>query len=378
MWWIALRMLTGDRVKYLGLIFGIAFSTLLIGQQTTLFTNLMLRAASPVFAVPEADIWVMDQKAQGVDATLPLPSTALERVRGVPGVAWAVPHLREAGSVRTPDGTLERVSVVGVDDATLIGLPPTIVEGRREDLFRADSILVDTVGYAKIFPGGRPAAGRELELNDRRAVLVGLVDTNPTFTAGVIFYTRYANALQFVPGTRNRMTFVIARAEPGADPRAVARRITAETGYKARERRDFVWDNIRFIATSTGIPINFGITVLLGIIVGVAIVGLTFSLFIRDNIRQFGALKAIGVTNGGIIRMVLAQSLWIGAVGYGLGAGFIGLFISGTSTAAQFKGFFLPWQILAGVAVLVFLMVVATGLVAIRGVLRLEPAEVFR
>jgi putative ABC transport system permease protein len=378
MLWIALRMLTGDRVKYLGLLFGIAFSTLLIGQQATLFTNLMLRAASPIYGVSEADIWVMDPKAQGADATLALPSTALDRVRGVPGVSWAVPHLREAGSVRTAEGALERVSVIGVDDATLIGLPRKMVEGDRAALFAADTILVDTVGYDKIFPDPGPAVGRTLELNDRRAVVAGRVDTNPTFTAGVLFYTRYSNALGFVPGTRNRMTFVLAKAADGEDPRAVAERISAATGLKARTREDWVLDNVRFIATSTGIPINFGITVLLGIVVGVAIVGLTFSLFIRDNIRQFGALKAIGVTNGGIVRMVLAQSLWIGAIGFGLGAGLTALFIFGTSGAAQFKGFFLPWQILAGVFVLVLAMVVATGLVAIRGVLKLEPAEVFR
>jgi putative ABC transport system permease protein len=139
-----------------------------------------------------------------------------------------------------------------------------------------------------------------------------------------------------------------------------------------------VLDNVRFIATSTGIPFNFGITVALGIVVGVAIVGLTFSLFIRDNIRQFGALKAIGVTNGGIIRMVLTQSLWIGLIGFGLGAALTAAFIWGTSGTAQFKGFFLPAEIMAGVFVLVMLMVMATGLMAIRGVLRLEPAEVFR
>lgn len=376
--WIALRMLTGDRVKYFGLIFGIAFSTLLIGQQATLFTNLMLRAASAVYAVSEADIWVMDTKAQGTDATLPLPATALDRVRGVPGVLWAVPHLREAGSVRTPEGALERVSVVGVDDATLIGLPRNIVEGARRDLFRRDAIMVDTVGFSKIYPGVTSGAGRELELNDRRAVIVGRVDTNPTFTAGVIFYTRYSNALGFVPGTRNRMTFVIAKAAPGEDPREVARRIETRTGYKARERTDWVWDNIRFIATSTGIPFNFGITVLLGIIVGVAIVGLTFSLFIRDNIRQFGALKAIGVTNGGILLMVLSQSLWIAAIGFGLGTALTALFIWGTSGAVQFKGFFLPAQIVLGVGVMVLLMVLMTGLFAVRGVLKLEPAEVFR
>jgi putative ABC transport system permease protein len=371
-------MLTGDRVKYFGLIFGIAFSTLLIAQQATLFTNLMLRAASGVYAVSEADIWVMDPKAQGTDATLALPSTALDRVRGVPGVLWAVPHLREAGSVRTPEGTLERVSVVGVDDATLVGLPATILEGERQDLFRRDAIMVDNVGFGKIYPGATTGAGRELELNDRRALIVGRVDTNPTFTAGVIFYTRYSSALGFVPGTRNRLTFVIAKAAPGEDPREIARRIEARTGFKARERGDFVFDNIRFIATSTGIPFNFGITVTLGVIVGVAIVGLTFSLFIRDNIKQFGALKAIGVTNGGIIRMVLTQSLWIAAIGYGLGAAFTAAFIEFTSGTSQFKGFYLPGEIMAGVALLVFTMVILTGLAAVRGVLRLEPAEVFR
>ena len=31
--WIALRMLTGDRSKYLGLIFGVTFATLLMTQQ---------------------------------------------------------------------------------------------------------------------------------------------------------------------------------------------------------------------------------------------------------------------------------------------------------------------------------------------------------
>ncbi len=375
--WIALRMLTGDRVKYFGLIFGIAFSTLLIGQQATLFVNLMLRAASPVYAVSEADIWVMDPKAQSADATLPLPSNDLARVRGVSGVEWAVPHLREGGSVRTSEGRLERVSVVGVDDSTLIGLPRVLEAGVRRDLFRNDAIMIDTVGFDRLFPD-TTATGQELELNDRRALVVGRVDTNPQFTSGVIFFTRYSNALAFVPGTRNRMTFVLVKAQDGLDPRAVARAIERQTGLKARERRDFAWDNISYIARSTGIPFNFGTTVLLGIIVGVAIVGLTFSLFIRDNIKQFGALKAIGVTNGGILKMVLTQSLWIAAVGYALGSALTALFIWGTSGGAQFKGFFLPGEIMVGVAVLVFVMVILTGLFAVRGVLKLEPAEVFR
>jgi putative ABC transport system permease protein len=72
--------------------------------------------------------------------------------------------------------------------------------------------------------------------------------------------------------------------------------------------------------------------VLLGFIVGVAIVGLTFSLFIRDNIKQFGALKAIGVTNGKIRGMVALQAGWIGFIGYAIGIGFATLFIISAAT----------------------------------------------
>jgi putative ABC transport system permease protein len=66
-------MLTGDRVKYYGLIFGIAFSTLLIAQQSTLFVNLMLRASAAVWDVTDADIWVMDQRRRRSTRRAPLP-----------------------------------------------------------------------------------------------------------------------------------------------------------------------------------------------------------------------------------------------------------------------------------------------------------------
>jgi putative ABC transport system permease protein len=381
MGWIALRMLTGDKVKYYGLIFGIAFSTLLIAQQSTLFVNLMLRASAAVWDVTDADIWVMDKKAQTIEATRPLPSTDLYRVRGIPGVEWAVPMLRQGATVRTNAGALELVSVVGLDDPTLIGLPKRILRGSLSDLTAPDSLFIDDVGSRKLFPGltQDQIVGQEIELNDQRAVIRGIVDANPSFTSGVLLYTQYSNALNYVPGTRNRMTFVLARAAPGRDPVEVAREIEAATGLKARAQTDFAIDSIWYVAENTGIPINFGITVMLGFIVGVAIVGLTFSLFIRDNIKQFGALKAIGVTNGKIRSMVALQAAWIGAIGYAIGIGFAVMFIIiGGNNSDAFKGFYTPWQVLVVVALAVLLMVFGTGFIALRRVLKTEPAEVFR
>lgn len=378
MGWIAIRMLTGDRVKFIGLLFGVAFSTLLITQQLTIFVNLLLRGAASVEEVSTADVWVMDRSGRTSDVTLPMPATALDRVRGVPGVEWAAPMIRAGATVRTPEGDLEPVSVIGIDDASLIGLPRKMVEGSRDALADPDAVFIDAVGGRKLFENGG-AMGTRLELNDQRAVIRGIVDANPSFSSTVILYTRYSNALNYVPGSRNRLSFILVRAGPGQDPKALASKIERVTGLRARTRQEFARDGVNYIIENTGIPINFGITVALGFVVGVAIVGLTFSLFIRDNIKQFGALKAIGVTNNKIRLMVAAQSGMVGLIGYGLGIIMAVLFISfGSSGSDAFKGFYTPWQIPVITAVVVLVMILLTGLLALRAVLKTEPAEVFR
>jgi putative ABC transport system permease protein len=378
MLWIAIRMLTGDKQKFYGLVFGIAFSTLLITQQLTIFVNLVERGASGVYNVPAADIWVMDEVSRTTDVNFPMPSTALDKVRSVPGVEWAVPHLRANASVRSGDGDLEGVSVIGVDDATLIGLPKRMAQGSADVLSSPDSVIIDDVGTTRMFEAGQSPIGQRLELNDQRAVIRGIADAIPSFTSQVTLYTKYSRALNYVPGTRNRMSFVLVGASDDVAPAELTERITELTGLRARTRDQFAQDGVDFIIQNTGIPLNFGITVMLGFIVGVAIVGLTFSLFIRDNIKQFGALKAIGVTNAKIRGMVASQAALVGLVGYGLGVlGTVG-FIWGFSGNPTFKGFYIPWQVPLVSLAAVTLILALTGWLALRNVLKTEPASVFR
>jgi putative ABC transport system permease protein len=376
--WIAIRMLTGDKQKFYGLLFGIAFSTLLITQQLVIFVNLLERGASGVYNVSSADVWVMDPVSRTTDVAYAMPSTALDKVRGVSGVEWAVPHLRASAAVRTGDGDLEGVAIIGVDDATLIGLPKRMAQGSEEVLSQPDSVIIDDVGVTNMFEDGRDPIGERLELNDQRAVIRAVADATPSFTSQVTLYTKYSQALNFVPGTRNRLSFVLVGKADGVSAEELTARIEAQTGYKARTRDQFASDGVDFIIENTGIPLNFGITVALGFIVGVAIVGLTFSLFIRDNIKQFGALKAIGVSNGRIARMVAAQAGLVGAVGYGLGLlGTVG-FIWANSAVPQFKGFYIPWQIPLISFVAIVLIIALTGWLSLRKVLKTEPAAVFR
>lgn len=378
MLWIAIRMLTGDAQKFYGLLFGIAFSTLLITQQMTIFVNLVQRGASGVYNAPEAEVWVMDPVSRTTDVSYAMPATALDKVRSVKGVEWAVPHLRAQANVRTAEGDLEGVAVIGVDDATLIGLPRRMAEADKAVLFAPDSVVVDDTGALRFFPAGVSPIGARLELNDQRAVIRGIADSIPSFTSTVVLYTRYSNALNFVPGTRNRLSFVLVGVSDDQTPAAVADRIEAETGLKAKTREEFAQAGIDFIIENTGIPTNFGITVFLGFVVGIAIVGLTFSLFLRDNIKQFGALKAIGVTNAKIVQMVAAQAGLVGMIGYALGVIGTVAFIKGFGANPFFKSFYVPWQVPLISLVAVVIILAITGLIAIRSVLNTEPASVFR
>ena len=377
MLWIAIRMLTGDKTKFYGLVFGIAFSTLLITQQLTIFVNLIERGASGVYNNSNGDVYVMDPVSRTTDVTFPLPATALDQVRSVAGVEWAVPQLRANAAVRTSEGDLEQVAIIGVDDATLIGLPKRLLIGSKDDLSIPDTVIIDDVGASRMFPA-TDAVGQRLELNDQRAIIRGMADAIPSFTSTAVLYTTYSQALRYVPGTRNRMSLVIAGSTPDVSSRQLARRIERQTGLKARTHEEFARDGIDFIIENTGIPFNFGITVALGFIVGVAIVGLTFSLFIRDNIRQFGALKAIGVTNARISRMVAVQAGMVGAIGYALGVIGTAVFIWGFASNPTFKGFYVPWQIPLISLVAVVLILALTGWLSLRSVLKTEPAAVFR
>jgi len=53
---VALRMLTGDRAKYVGLIFAIAFSTFLLENQSSIFAGILKRTTSQILDVTDADI----------------------------------------------------------------------------------------------------------------------------------------------------------------------------------------------------------------------------------------------------------------------------------------------------------------------------------
>jgi putative ABC transport system permease protein len=378
MLWVAWKMLIGNRVKYLGIVFGVVFAALLIAQQSSIFCGLMALTISQIRDVEGVGIWVMDRKVQFVDDVKPLPDTDLFRVKGVPGVAWAVPFYKGIARAKLAEGSYEQMILLGLDDATLIGAPQGMFMGSLAALRNPDAVIMDEAGYRRIWPGEPFRLGRVFEMNDHRAVIVGLTRASRTFQSFPIIYTRYSQAVRYAPPERRVLSFVLADAAAGSDPAEVCRRIEAQTGLQALTRERFIWKTIRHYLAKTGIPVNFGITVFLGFLVGTAIAGQTFYLFTVENIRQFGALKAMGTSNRMILLMVLAQALQVGVIGYGVGVGLAALFGQALTGGRSRLSFFMPWQVLAITAAAVFVIVLLASLLSIRKVLVVDPAIVFR
>jgi putative ABC transport system permease protein len=295
----------------------------------------------------------------------------------VPGVDWAVRFYKGIARARLQEGNYEQMILLGLDDATLVGAPEGIFMGSIADLRKPDAVIMDDAGYRRIWPGEPFRLGRVFEMNDHRAVVVALTKASRTFQSFPIVYTRYSQAVTFAPPERKVLSFVLADAAPGVPVEEVCGRIEAQTGLQALTREQFLWKTVRYYMQKTGIPVNFGITVFLGFIVGTAIAGQTFYLFTVENIRQFGALKAMGTSNWMILLMVLSQALQVGLVGYGVGVGLAALF-GWVSRGLSRLSFFMPWQVLAITAAAVFVIVLLASLLSIRKVLIVDPAIVFR
>jgi putative ABC transport system permease protein len=382
---IALKMLLGDRLKYIALVAGLAFAALLVTQQSSIFAGYTLRTGSWIRDTGAADLWVMDPQLVFTEDNKPMLERALYQVRGVDGVEWAVPMYKGWLNLRLPDGTRVTTRLIGLDDASLVGGPPEMVAGCLEDLRRDRAVIVhaDQVGDGLLLKRGLDGEGpRPLRVGDTVGVrdhgleVVGTFRSSPEFFWDPLVYTTYSRALQVAPPDRRMTGYVLARCRPGEDPAVVALRIEQRTGLEARTPKEFEDATMSYVLDKTGILVNFGFTILLGFVVGVLAAGQTFYMFVLDNLRHYAALKAMGASDALLARMVFVQLCVVSLVGYGIGAGgaaLTGVFAEGTGLAFQ-----MPWQVpLVGLLAILVCASLAGG-VALWRVLRVDPALVFK
>ena len=263
MFHLALKMLMGDRAKYIMLVGGLTFATLLMTQQNAVFQGLLSWTTSHLRNI-RAAIWVVEAHVESANETKPLRDTDVNRVRSVTGVDFAVPLFEGILRAKTASGADKQVMLIGLHGATLFGRPPQMLAGDLALLRLPNTVVIDELGVQRLSQGrSRPIAmGDTFEINDREARIVGICRTERHFFGYPYVYSSYDQALQFAPRQRKMLSAILVQPKPGLDAAEVARRIGAETGMRAFTSDEFAKVTVDYIWKTTGIPVSFLTTIL--------------------------------------------------------------------------------------------------------------------
>lgn len=372
---LAYRLLVSDRGKYMALLVGTTFSVFLIVQMTSSFAGILTKASATVINVG-ASMWVMDPAATNtVFGSIPMPDYVLDAVRSINGVKYAVPLYVGSALLKLHDGTYQSVTVIGLDDSSLVGRPE-LLQGNIDDIFAENGfVAVRDEEFPKL---ENPTLGTEFELNDHRGVIVGIakVPTGALYGTPTL-YTTYYRAIQYIPSMRFTISYVLVEPKSNSDIPYIKQQV-ARLGYLAMTNREFRNGISDYLKYKTSIGTNTLLMTVISFIVGLSISGQTFYTFIIENLEHFGALKAMGAKGRELVYVIIFQAGFTALVGYGLGIGLSTLLITAAKLRLPEYSSRVTYTNLGLALVLVVIIATVSGYFGVRRVLKIEPFDIFR
>jgi putative ABC transport system permease protein len=363
-----------DKAKSLGIVIGIVISIFLIGQQTGIFLFLT-GAMKALVTNSDADLWVVDSKTINANALGKLDQRKLYELKSIEGVDKVYPVVVSGGTARFDDGTTAGVQLIG-SEATYnkIGLSePKIIAGALNKILEEGAVSADF--YDRNTLGGA-TIGTNFEINGKKAFIA--VQTKGVRGFGGIFmFTTIEKARYFGGIPNNTLSALLVDVKPGADPAIVRERINKSLfGLRAWRSSDFAQSTVGFLLGNSGIGFSIGSLIVFALIAGFFIIGLTMYSAALDRIKDYGTLKAIGATNGYITKLILLQAFLFAIVGFAIGYAFMEVFRNAIGKAGT--TFEYTPMIIAGFFLITLLISVGGAAFAIRRIVSLEPASVFR
>ncbi len=370
---LARRNLFHDKVRLAVTLTGVVFAVVLITVQLGLFVG-FATTTSNIIDNSGTDLWIAARGFRNFDQAAPFSERKLYQAQATPGVAEAEKYVVQFNRWKRPDGGEEGVSIIGFNPYKPMGGPWGLTAGSVEDLKSADTVVVDEIYREKL---GVTGIGQVVEINNRRARVVGFTRGVRSFTTNPRVFTSFKNAQNYARIKEDQTSFILVRADKGVDPQALKSSLAARlndvevfTNGEIARKTQLYW------MFSTGAGIGILIAAVMGLVVGVVVVAQTIYATTIDHIREYGTLKAMGASNGYIYRVIIKQALISAVIGYTVGMA-VSILVVGMSQSggANIK---VPVEMGAGMFFLTLLMCIGASIVSINKVTRIDPAMVFK
>lgn len=362
---------------------GTAFAVVLMLVQDG-FRNALLDNMVAVITCLDADLFLTAPTRYALSEPMPFPRRRLELVSGAPGVRQTCPLYLVADRTRWRNpltGLTRRIRVVAFRPADDL-IANASVREQRELWDRPDSALADDRSKSLFYGPLRP--GTVSELMGRRLRIVGTFQLGTDFRSNGTLVMSEQNFLRF-DAARQRANWGdvpidvgVVRVATGARPEAVKADLTRRlprdvivlTKAELIEKERSFWEHV------TPVGIVFDIGVVMGFIVGLAICYQVLFSEVSDRVAEFATLKAMGYTNGALLRIIVQEGVFLALLGYAAGLAIAAGLFRWLQRETGLNMTLKPLD-LAVILALTVVMCVLSGSLAGRRLAQVDPAELY-
>ena len=378
---LALATLIYEWRRYMAAVIALAFSGLLILAQVGMFTGIV-RGVTATIDRSRADVMILPAKSESLINSGPsgLPRRIQPQIYLNPDVVEVASFDGDGArwNNRPTEGkkaitTYVQVNMVDTRQGA-VTLPTDYPESVRLALQEPYALALDrtTLGRLGVKLGDTAAVnGKSVKV---RAILEGYPDINqPT-----VVVSRDTMRLLGMGEKGDKTGPLMVRIGDPARAEAVRDALNASAGgaYRAWVRAELASANEASLMKEQIIGVMLGFSVFLGFLIGVGITSQTLRGAILANIKEFASLRALGVSMGSLRLIVIELSFWVGIVGL-LATALLTFLISLLAKSSGLPmGFPLGWVV--GVAILLMLISMASGLMAMGILKKSQPADLLR
>jgi putative ABC transport system permease protein len=374
--------LSHDKLKLAAAVGGITFAVMLV------FMQLGLRAALfdssvRLHRAMDYDLIMLSPRTTFLAQTKSFPRSRLYQVTGLDAIESVSPmyvFLARYYYEGTPE-THRKVLAMGIDPTDeSIRLP-----GVREQLYELrepDVVIMDRYSRAEFAPvilDFQAGKSIRLQINDRSVSMTGLYELGTSFGIDGSILTSDLNFQRMFPERGPGLIELgLIRLAPGAEVEAAQAQIREflPDDVLVLTQEEYVRREVEYWNGSTPIGYIFTLGAVIGVLVGLIIVYQILFAEVQTHLAEFATLKAMGYSQSYLQGLIFKEAVILSLLGFLPALGLAMLLYGQAEQATQ-----LPMVMTMGRGLTVLgvtiLMCCFSGLLAIRKLRGIDPAEVF-